>query len=126
LDFDNAFVQAAIDHEVFAFLPRGYYSLIKTQFGDNACLKLKKSLYGLSVAPKLWYENLLRGLKKLGFKHSSYDKCLLYQDGMILVTFVDDCGLAVDDPSKVDWFISELQKDGFELHLEGDLLPFLE
>jgi hypothetical protein len=44
---------------------------------------------------------------------------------MILVTFVDDCGLAVDDPSKVDWFINELQKDGFELHLEGDFTAFL-
>jgi hypothetical protein len=79
LDFDNAFVQAEIDHEVFAFLPRGYCSMIKTQIGDKACLKLKKSLYGLSVAPKLWYEHLLRGLKKLGFKHSSYDKCLLIE-----------------------------------------------
>jgi hypothetical protein len=47
LDFDNASVQAEIDHEVFAFLPRRYYSMIKTQIGDKACLKLKKSLYGL-------------------------------------------------------------------------------
>jgi hypothetical protein len=125
LDFDNAFVQADIDHEVFAFLPYGYYSMIKTQIGDKACLKLKKSLYGLSVAPKLRYEHLLRGLNKLGFRHSSYDKCLLYRDGMILVAFVDDCGLAVNDPSKVDWFITELQKDGFELHLEGNFTAFL-
>jgi hypothetical protein len=44
---------------------------------------------------------------------------------MILVTFVDDCGLAVDDPSQVDWFITELQKDGFELHLEGNYTAFL-
>jgi hypothetical protein len=42
LDFDNTFVQAEIDHEVFGFLPRGYYSMIKTQIGDKACLKLKK------------------------------------------------------------------------------------
>jgi hypothetical protein len=42
LDFDNAFVQAAIDHEVFAFLPRGYYSLNKTQFGQGMS-KIKKS-----------------------------------------------------------------------------------
>jgi hypothetical protein len=43
---------------------------------------------------------------------------------MILVTFIDDCGLAVEDPSKVNWFITELQKDGFELHLEGDSTAF--
>jgi hypothetical protein len=47
LDFDNAFVQAAVDHEVFAFLPLDY-SMIKTYIGDKACLKLRKSLYGLS------------------------------------------------------------------------------
>jgi hypothetical protein len=44
---------------------------------------------------------------------------------MILVTFIDDCGLAVENPSKVGWFITELQKDGFELHLEGDFTAFL-
>jgi hypothetical protein len=62
---------------------------------------------------------------KLGFIHSSYDKCLLSREGMILVTFVDDCGLAVNDPTKVDWFMNELQKEGFELHLEGDFTAFL-
>jgi hypothetical protein len=59
LDFDNAFVQAAIDHEVYAFLPRGYYSMLQTRFGDKTSLRLKKCLYGISVAPKLWYEHLL-------------------------------------------------------------------
>jgi hypothetical protein len=44
---------------------------------------------------------------------------------MILVTFVDDCGLSVHDPSKVYWFITELQTNGFELHLEGDFTAFL-
>jgi hypothetical protein len=51
LDFDNAFVQAKIDHDVFAYLPRGYYSTLKTLDGDKAALRLKKSLYGISVAP---------------------------------------------------------------------------
>jgi hypothetical protein len=102
LDFDNTFVQAAIDHDVYAYLPRGYYSMLQTRFGDKASLKLKKSLYGISVAPKLWYEHLLRGLKELGFQHSSYDKCLLYRDDMLLVTFVDDYGLTVRSLDKVD------------------------
>jgi hypothetical protein len=88
-------------------------------------LRLKKSLYGISVAPKLWYEHLLQGLKELGFQHSSYDKCLLYRDDMLLVTFVDDSGLAVRSLEKVDWFIDELRKRGYELHLEGDFTAFL-
>jgi hypothetical protein len=106
-------------------VPRGYYSMLQTRFGDKASLSLKKSLYGISTAPKLWYEHLLRGLKELGFRHSSYDKCLFYRDDMLLVTFVDNCGLAVKSLDKVDWFVDELGKRGYELHLEGDFTDFL-
>jgi hypothetical protein len=79
--------------------------MLKTLDGDKkAALCLKKSLYGISVATKLWYEHLLKGLKELGFKPSSYDKCMLYKDDMLLITFVDDCGLRVNNTCKVDWF----------------------
>jgi hypothetical protein len=44
---------------------------------------------------------------------------------MILVTFVDDCGLVVKSLDKVDWFVDELRKRGYELHLEGDFTAFL-
>jgi hypothetical protein len=58
LDFANAFVQAKLDHDVFAYLPRGYYSMLNTQEGDRACFKLRKSLYGLTCAPRLWFIHL--------------------------------------------------------------------
>jgi hypothetical protein len=125
LDFANAFVQAKLDHDVFAYLPRGYYSMLTTKEGDRACLKLRKSLYGLTCAPRLWFIHLERALNELEFKKSSYDKCLLFRPGMLLVCFVDDCGLAVDDPSKVNWFVDELRKKGFELEVEGDFTAFL-
>ena len=125
LDFDNAFIQAKLDHECWAYLPRGYYSMMSLRHGDKACLRLNKSVYGLKVAPKLWFEHLKRGLVELGFKSSSYDECLLYHKGMLLVVFVDDCGLAVSDPSMIDWFVNELRKRGFELQVEGDFTAFL-
>jgi hypothetical protein len=99
--------------------------MLQTRFGDKASLRLKKSLCGIFVAPKLWYEHLLRGLKELGFQHSPYNKCFLYRDDMLLVTFVDDCGLAVKSLENVDWSINELRKRGYELHLEGDFTAFL-
>jgi hypothetical protein len=116
LDFDNAFVQAKIDHAVFAYLPRGYYSMLQTLEGNKAALRLKKSLYGISVALKLWCEYLLKGLKELGFKPSAHNKCMLFRDSMLLITFVDDCGLAVNHDSKIEWFIDELRGRGYELH----------
>ena len=68
---------------------------------------------------------MARGLKELGFKPRSYDKCLLFQEGALLVTFVDDCGLSVKDPKMIDWFVSEHRKRGFELDVEGDFTAFL-
>jgi hypothetical protein len=125
LHFANTFVQAKLDHNVFAYLPRGYYSILNTQEGDIACLKLRKSLYGLNCAPRLWFIHLERALSELEFKKSSYNKCLLFQPGMILVCFIDDCGLAVDDPAKVDWIVDELHKKGFKLEVVGDFTEFL-
>ena len=49
VDFNNAFVQADLKDPVWIHLARGYRSKSTTP----TCLRLKKSLYGLSVAPKL-------------------------------------------------------------------------
>ena len=54
VDFNNAFVHADLKDPVWIHLPRGYRSKSATP----TCLRLKKSLYGLSVAPKLWYQYL--------------------------------------------------------------------
>ena len=56
VDFNNAFVQADLKNPVWIHLPRGYRSKSTTP----TCLRLKKSLYGLSVqvAPRLWYQYL--------------------------------------------------------------------
>ena len=49
MDFSNAFVKADLKDPVWIHFPRGYKSKTTTP----TCLQLKKSLYGLSVAPKL-------------------------------------------------------------------------
>jgi hypothetical protein len=77
LNFANAFVQATLDEDVFAYLPRGFRSMLQTQ-GDRACLKLRKSLYGLTCAPRLWFMHLEKALCDIGFQKRLYDKCLLY------------------------------------------------
>ena len=125
LDFVNAFIQATLEDTVYVQLPRGFRSMMETWSGKPACLRLRKSVYGLKIAPKLWYQHMACGLKELGFKPSSYDKCLLFREGALLVTFVDDCGLSVKDPKMIDWFVSELRKWGLELDVEGDFTPFL-
>ena len=54
VDFNNAFVRADLNDPVWIHLPRGY----KSKSTTPTCLRLKKSLYGLSVVPKLWNQYL--------------------------------------------------------------------
>ena len=121
IDFDNAFVQAKLDDPVWIHLPRGY----KSTLGPNACLRLRKSLYGLSVAPKLWHEHLLSAILSLGFKQSAFDPCLLYKPTMILVIYVDDGGIGFKYKSDLNQFLEQLRSKGFELTQEGNFSEYL-
>eukprot|EP00972_Heterocapsa_arctica_P062463 9207642-Heterocapsa_arctica.AAC.1 len=69
IDFSNAFIQATLNDPTFIHLPRGF----RASHGRKSCLRLKKSLYGLSVAPRLWYQHLWKALKKLGLQQSKHD-----------------------------------------------------
>ena len=69
VNFSNAFIQAELSEPVWIHLPRGY----KSTMPGATCLQLKKSLYGLSIAPRLWYEHLCDTLLKDGFKQCDYD-----------------------------------------------------
>ena len=121
IDFDNAFVQAKLDDPVWIHLPRGYTSTI----GHQTCLLLKKSLYGLSVAPKLWHAHLLSAILSIGFKQSVFDPCLLYTSTMLLVIYVDDAGAGFASKSDLNRFLDQLRAKGFEFTQEGDFSEYL-
>jgi hypothetical protein len=121
IDFDSAFVQASLKDPVWIHVPRGFQS----STGDNMCLKLEKSLYGLTIAPKLWYEHLTGAILDLGFQQSSYDQCLFFQENIMIAVYVDDCGIAASDQKHIDALIAGLRSRGFTLHIEGKFEEFL-
>jgi Reverse transcriptase (RNA-dependent DNA polymerase) len=49
VDWANAFIQSKLEEPIFVHLPREFSSTL----GPNTCLKLKKSLYGISIASRL-------------------------------------------------------------------------
>ena len=57
----------------------------------NAVLMLKKNLYGLSDAGKIWWEHLSEGLIDHGFHQTETDQCVLIKDDVIILIYVDDC-----------------------------------
>jgi len=121
IDFSNAFVQSVLKDDVWIHLPRGF----RSSRGPNTCLKLKKSLYGLSIAPRLWYETLSQALLDEGFKQSQNDKCLFYKPGFLIVLYVDDAGLAVKNPIDIDELLVNLRAKGFEMTRESTFAEFL-
>jgi hypothetical protein len=121
IDFSLAFVQAKLEKAVWLHLPRGF----KSTRPGKTCLRLNKSIYGLSVAPKLWHEHLFKALKKDGFVVSKYDPCLLFKKDMMLVVYVDDVGIAAKRAEDVDTLIERLTMQGFQLTREGSFSEFL-
>jgi hypothetical protein len=89
------------------------------------CLRLKKSLYGLTQAPRLWFKHLTAALETLGLKQSAYDQCLFYGKDLLVGFHVDDAILVAKTPQIIDKFIEDLQKMGFELTKEEDLCDYL-
>ncbi|KAI2508011.1 hypothetical protein MHU86_6418 [Fragilaria crotonensis] len=105
IDFSSAFVQAPLSDPVWIHLPRGFHS----PRGHATCLRLLKSLYGLSVAPRLWYQHLSEALREEGFKACANDPCLLYKDTIMVVLYVDDLGIAYRDQSDLDKLFANLE-----------------
>ena len=62
--------------------------------GDRLCVKLKKSLYGLRQAPRIWNALLTQWLVDYGFKQSEFDPCLFVYSSnaivILLLIWVDD------------------------------------
>ena len=121
VDFSNAFVQAKLDSPMWIPLPRGY----KSTKSHPTCLCLKKRLYGLAVAPKLWLEMLFKAFRDDGFAQSEDDPCLFLKPNMVAFTYVDDCGIAALTMKEINGFVDWLRKRGFELTKEGDFSAYL-
>jgi Reverse transcriptase (RNA-dependent DNA polymerase) len=124
IDFSSAFVQAELKTPVWIHLPRGSYP---DQFGDDnesKCLELKKSLYGLSVAPKLWYEHLRDRLLARGFKASKLDPCLFCRNQVAIAVYVDDLIMISKQKKVLDDIVAELRNE-FTITDEGTLSTYL-
>ena len=64
-DVSTAFLHAAMSGEVYVWPPKEFYP-------NGDCLwRLKKAMYGLRQAPKLWQEHVMTS--KLGFRRCKSD-----------------------------------------------------
>ena len=102
-------------------IPWGYSSAK----GPDYCVKLIKSLYGHKDVPCYWFNYSTNALKKLGLVQSKHDECLWYGKNIMIVQYVDDCGISAPNQKIIDEFVSWLRKLGLELTQEGTFEEFL-
>ena len=120
IDFASTFVQAKLEKPVWIHPPRGFHSTLP----GKTCLRLLKSLYGLRVAPRQSrVATLGEGPSRIGIRIQCH--CLFIKPGMMLVTYVNDCGVSARDPANIDRLIADLTQKGFALTRERSFSEFL-
>jgi hypothetical protein len=90
MDVKRAFLNGYINEEVYVEQPPGFEDDKKS----NHVYKLKKTLYGLNQAPRVWYERLRDFLLSKGFMMGKVDTTLftkeIGKDLFMLQIYVDD------------------------------------
>jgi hypothetical protein len=125
VDFSNAFVQAHL-HEtkpIFVKAPPTFHSDV----ADKVVLKLNRSLYGLVQAPLYWGNHLRDVLvNDHGFSESQSSPCLYFRDGVVILTYVDDCLFFAKDTQKIDNLLQVIrEKSDLQFTIEDDAFTFL-
>jgi hypothetical protein len=107
VDISHAYLNGTLEEEIYMQQPEGF----EVGEPDHVC-KLRKSLYGLKQAGRVWNQTLNSVFSSMGFKRVQSDHGLyiyLRDDLRILMpVFVDDITLACKDGAKIDSVVQEL------------------
>jgi len=109
IDISSAFLNGELEEEVYMEQPEGFH-----QGSDDDVLRLRKGLYGLRQAPRVWHKKLDSVLQELGFAKVRCDHSIwVYQRSdvrVIVPVFVDDITLASKSKEAINHVKEELKK----------------
>lgn len=114
VDISHTFINGTLEAEIYMQQPEGYH------FGNPGdVLRLKKSLYGLKQAERVWNKTLHDMLCSMGFNCLKSDSSLyVYSRGstrIIISIPIDDMTISSTSDAESDKVVAELSKH-FELH----------
>jgi hypothetical protein len=123
MDVKTTLLNENIEHEVFVEQIDGFVLHNK---GTHVC-KIRKALYGLKKASRVWYDRIDGFLKSLGFQKSDVDENLYFKvrgnQPFILILYVDDLFLTGDE-GLISWCKRDLTSK-FEMKDSGLMHYFL-
>jgi hypothetical protein len=125
MDVKNAFLYGDLQEEIYMEQPLGYAN----QTHPNLVCRLKKTLYDLKQAPRVWSEKISQYLVTSGFQISNVNFSLYVKNTnhgiVVIVIYVDD--LIIIGNSEVDIFDwKKLLKQKFEMKDLGELRYFFD
>nr|GEV21114.1 retrovirus-related Pol polyprotein from transposon TNT 1-94 [Tanacetum cinerariifolium] len=115
LDVKTAFLHGDLVENIYMTQPEGFQSVGKE---ENLMCKLKKSLYGLTQAPRQWYLKFDSFMQREGYKRCVIDHCCYLKkvglSSIILLLYVDDMLVAVFDMAEIKKLKRQLSQE-FEM-----------
>ncbi|GKE71473.1 retrovirus-related pol polyprotein from transposon TNT 1-94 [Tanacetum coccineum] len=129
MDFEESFAPTAflngeLKEEVYVSQPEGFVD------PDHLThvYRLKKALYFLKQAPRVWYDTLSRFLLDNNFSKGAVDPTLFTQKTgkyiLLVQIYVDDIIFALTDPKACDIFSNEMSSK-FQMSMMGQMSFFL-
>ena len=108
-DVSTAFLQAAVDGDIYVIPPLEYYP------EGNVLWKLKPALYGLRNSPKLWQQHFAACVEKYGFVRMKSDPNLYVRSTkkLYVLAYVDDL-MFFGSKADIDLCVQDLQRDLLE------------
>jgi len=116
-DVVTAFLNGPIDHEIYAQLPKGFEQ-------EGMVCRLKKSVFGLKQAPRIWWETISKKLREMGMTQLVSDPCAYTNGDVIINIHIDDLLIISADDTKIDQVVLELSKS-FKMKDLGNVSRFL-
>jgi len=121
IDQDNIYMEMPFGIDWLA--PSGSASTGSASRGST--LILRKAPYGLTQAPRLWYEDINGYLQSIGFRQSAEDPNLYLQQGVLLVLYVDDLLIAHNGTEEWGHQIKQLLQKKYKMCDLGAAKRFL-
>lgn len=121
-DIKTAFLNGTLDEEIYMKQPPGYTE------NNNKVLRLKKCIYGLKQAARVWNKTLNEVLINIGFSQTETDKCLYVLNNgnhiCYLLIHVDDCLFASNNENTI-YHLAKLISKHFEMSSLGNVSHYL-
>ncbi|SGZ35017.1 BQ5605_C068g12845 [Microbotryum silenes-dioicae] len=108
-DIDKAYLHGDLDHDIWMTAPRGF------DLPGDKVLRLRRSIYGLKQAGRIWNRHIDASLRDLGYTATGTDHCVYSrlddrQHPHYIALYVDDLLMISPDLAEIERVISGLEQ----------------